>query len=109
MTATRMKSEAVTARATSDADAGEVWALFLEMKRAAARPDSVEGLQAYANSQQDAAEYELCHWLAAYVGALAAGTPPPARATYQAPPRRPAWGAAAPMIASADTKKEITQ
>jgi len=103
-----MKSESLTARATSDADDVEAQELFLEMKRAAARPDSVEGLQAYANSQQGAAEYELCHWLAAYVGALAAGTSPPARATYQAPPRRPAQGAAAPMIASADTKKEIT-
>jgi len=61
-----MKSEAAMARATSDADEVEARELFLEMKRAAARPDSVKGLQAYANSQQGAAEYELCHWLAAY-------------------------------------------
>ncbi len=97
------------ARATSDADEVEAQELFLEMRRAAARPGSVEGLQAYANSQQAAAEYDLCHWLAAYVGALAAGTSPPARATYQATPRRPVQGAAAPMNTSAETEKERDQ
>jgi len=90
---------------TSDADEVEARELFLEMKRAAARPDSVEGLQAYANSQQGAAEYECCHWLAACVGALTAGTPLPARATYQAPPRpRPERAGALPAIPMVETE-----
>ncbi len=95
---------------TRDADEVEVRELFLEMKRAAARPDSVEGLQAYANSQQAAAEYELCHWVAACVGALQAGTSLPERLTYQAPPRpRPARAGTLPAIPTAETEGAVPE
>jgi len=97
-------AEAPATVPTSDADEVEARELFLEMRRAAACPGSVEALQAYANSQQGAADYACCHWLAACVGALAAGTSPPARATYQAPPRpRPELAGALPAIPTVET------
>jgi len=85
--------------------------LGILIEKASTRPDCVERARALADEQADDDAYKLGHYLAELLTEIRAGTfQGPGWLTYQAPPRRPAQGAAAPMIACADTKKEeITQ
>ncbi len=84
--------------------------LGILIEKASTRPDCVERARALADEQADDAMYKLGHYLAELLTEIRAGTYQGVGwPSYQAPPRRPAQGAAAPMIPSANTKKEITQ
>ncbi len=84
--------------------------LGILIEKASTRPDCVERARALADEQADDDAYKLGHFLAELLTEIRSGAYQGVGwLTYQAPPRRPAQGAAAPMIASADTKKEITQ
>ncbi len=83
--------------------------LGIAIEKASTRPDCVERARALADKQADDDAYKLGHFLAEILTEIRSGAYQGVGwLTYQAPPRRPAQGAAAPMIASADTKKEIT-
>jgi len=84
--------------------------LGIVIEKASTRPDCVERARALADRQTDDDAYKLGHFLAEILTEIRSGAYQGVGwPSYQAPPRRPAQGAAAPMIASADTKKEITQ
>ncbi len=84
--------------------------LGILIEHASTRPDCVERARALADEQADDDAYKLGHFLAELLTEIRSGAYQGVGwPSYQAPPRRPAQGAAAPMIARADTKKEITQ